>query len=86
MPSAPRPGGTFTLKDTPFTVNRMGFGAMQLTGPMAWGEPRDRKGAIATLREAISSASITWTPATTMARTSPTRSSGRRCIRTPKAW
>jgi aryl-alcohol dehydrogenase-like predicted oxidoreductase len=35
------------------TVNRLGYGAMQLTGPMVWGEPRDRDEAIAVVREAI---------------------------------
>jgi pyridoxine 4-dehydrogenase len=34
------------------TVNRMGFGAMQLTGPGVWGPPADRPVAIAVLREA----------------------------------
>jgi pyridoxine 4-dehydrogenase len=45
-------GGKFTFKNGN-TVNRIGYGAMQLTGPMAWGEPRDRKEAIAVVREAI---------------------------------
>jgi len=30
-------------------INRMGYGAIQLTGPMAWGPPKDRR---ATLRSA----------------------------------
>ena len=47
-------GGTFTLKGTSHTVNRLGYGAMQLTGPMVWGEPKDRKTAVAVVREAIS--------------------------------
>lgn len=34
-------------------VHRMGFGAMQLTGPGAWGEPADRKEALAVLRRAV---------------------------------
>lgn len=33
------------------TVHRLGFGAMQLTGPGVWGEPIDREGALATARE-----------------------------------
>ncbi len=45
-------GGTFTLPGTSFTVNRMGYGAMQLAGPQVWGPPRDRGEAIAVLREA----------------------------------
>jgi aryl-alcohol dehydrogenase-like predicted oxidoreductase len=35
------------------TLNRMGYGAMQLAGPQVWGPPRDVKGAIAVLREAV---------------------------------
>jgi pyridoxine 4-dehydrogenase len=35
------------------TVNRMGFGAMRITGPGIWGEPPDREQARATLRRAI---------------------------------
>jgi pyridoxine 4-dehydrogenase len=46
-------GGTFTLPGTSMTVNRMGYGAMQLAGPHVWGPPRDVDAAIAVLREAI---------------------------------
>jgi pyridoxine 4-dehydrogenase len=46
-------GGTFTFSGTAMTVNRMGYGAMQLAGPHVWGPPRDRDQAIAVLREAI---------------------------------
>jgi pyridoxine 4-dehydrogenase len=35
------------------TVNRMGFGAMRITGPGIWGDPPDRDRAIATLRRII---------------------------------
>ncbi len=35
------------------TVNRMGFGAMRITGPGIWGPPADLPGAIATLRRAV---------------------------------
>jgi pyridoxine 4-dehydrogenase len=35
------------------TVNRLGFGAMRITGPGIWGEPTDREEAKATLRRAI---------------------------------
>ncbi|WP_426755587.1 aldo/keto reductase family oxidoreductase [Myxococcus sp. Y35] len=35
------------------TVRRLGYGAMQLAGPGVFGPPRDRKAAIAVLREAI---------------------------------
>ena len=43
--------GTWLLGDK--RVTRMGYGAMQLAGKGAFGEPRDRDGAIAVLREAI---------------------------------
>jgi pyridoxine 4-dehydrogenase len=43
--------GTITLGD--LTVNRMGFGAMRLTGPGIWGEPRDPDGARRVLRRAV---------------------------------
>lgn len=35
------------------TVNRMGYGAMQLAGPQVWGPPRDPEEAVRVLREAI---------------------------------
>jgi pyridoxine 4-dehydrogenase len=35
------------------TVNRLGFGAMRITGTGVWGEPADRERAKATLRRAI---------------------------------
>ena len=35
------------------SVNRLGFGAMRLTGEGIWGPPRDRKGALAVLRRAV---------------------------------
>jgi aryl-alcohol dehydrogenase-like predicted oxidoreductase len=34
-------------------VSRIGFGAMQLPGPMVWGEPRDPEGARAVLRRVV---------------------------------
>ncbi len=43
--------GTYTLGD--FTVNRMGYGAMQLAGPGVFGPPKDRDGAISVLRAVI---------------------------------
>ncbi|HEX8593838.1 MAG TPA: aldo/keto reductase family oxidoreductase [Pseudomonas sp.] len=42
--------GTFLLGDR--TVNRMGYGAMQLTGPQVFGPPKDSDAAIAVLRAA----------------------------------
>jgi aryl-alcohol dehydrogenase-like predicted oxidoreductase len=44
---------TFTLPGTSIEVGRMGYGAMQLAGPHVFGPPRDRKAAIAVLREAV---------------------------------
>src|SRR4051812_421485 len=46
-------GGTFTLNGTSTSLNRMGYGAMQLAGPGVWGPPKDPDGAIAVLREAV---------------------------------
>jgi pyridoxine 4-dehydrogenase len=46
-------GGTYTLPATSTTLNRMGYGAMQLAGPQVWGPPRDVDAAIAVLRKAI---------------------------------
>jgi pyridoxine 4-dehydrogenase len=43
--------GTFLLGDR--TVNRMGYGAMQLAGPHVFGPPKDPAAAIAVLREAL---------------------------------
>lgn len=45
------PARTFTLGGR--TVNRMGYGAMQLAGPGVFGPPRDRATALAVLREAL---------------------------------
>jgi len=46
-------GGSFRLPGTSVTLNRMGYGAMQLAGPGVWGPPRDVDVAIAVLREAV---------------------------------
>src|SRR5215467_7612068 len=46
-------GGRFTLANSSLTVNRMGYGAMQLAGPQVWGPPRDLNGAIRVLQEAV---------------------------------
>jgi aryl-alcohol dehydrogenase-like predicted oxidoreductase len=48
-------GGRFTFPGTSLTVNRIGYGAMQLAGPGVWGPPKDPDTAIAVLREAIAS-------------------------------
>jgi pyridoxine 4-dehydrogenase len=44
--------GTITLGGE-LTVNRLGFGAMRLTGDGVWGPPKDRAAAIAVLRRAV---------------------------------
>jgi pyridoxine 4-dehydrogenase len=44
--------GTITLGGD-LTVNRMGFGAMRITGKGIWGPPDDVSGAIATLRRSV---------------------------------
>jgi pyridoxine 4-dehydrogenase len=45
--------GTFPLADR--SVNRMGYGAMQLAGPGVFGPPKDRDLALAVLRKAVES-------------------------------
>lgn len=44
--------GTFTLGGE-LTVNRLGFGAMRITGEGIWGPPKDKKEALAVLRRAV---------------------------------
>ena len=46
-------GGSFSLPGTTLTVNRMGYGAMQLAGPGVYGPPRDPEAAVAVLRAAL---------------------------------
>ena len=53
MKTSTQLGGTFKFPGTDLVVNRMGYGAMQLTGPMVWGPPKDMDVAKAVLREAI---------------------------------
>ena len=43
---------TFAIEGTT-TVNRLGFGAMRITGDGIWGPPRDHDEAIAVLRRAV---------------------------------
>jgi pyridoxine 4-dehydrogenase len=44
--------GTISL-GSELTVNRLGFGAMRITGDGVWGPPKDRAGALAVLRKAV---------------------------------
>lgn len=46
-------GGRFTFPGTSLTVQRIGYGAMQLAGPGVWGPPKDPDGAVTVLREAV---------------------------------
>jgi len=46
-------GGSFSLAGTSMSLQRIGYGAMQLAGPQVYGPPRDRNAAIAVLREAV---------------------------------
>ena len=46
-------GGSFTFPGTSLTVQRLGYGAMQLAGPGVYGPPRDPAAAVAVLREAL---------------------------------
>lgn len=48
-PANARRAGQFKIGGE-FEVNRLGFGAMQVTGPGVWGEPSDRAEAIRTLK------------------------------------
>jgi pyridoxine 4-dehydrogenase len=52
MPTTQLPGGTFSLAED-LTVIRVGYGAMQLSGPRIFGPPANRDEAIAVLREAL---------------------------------
>lgn len=45
--------GRFTFPGTALSVNRMGYGAMQLSGPHVFGEPDDPEEARAVLSEAL---------------------------------
>ncbi len=50
MPSTATPA---TVQFAGRTINRLGYGAMQLAGPGVWGPPRDRDAAVAVLREVV---------------------------------
>ncbi len=46
-------GGRFTFPGASLTVQRVGYGAMQLSGPGIYGPPKDLDAAVAVLREAV---------------------------------
>jgi pyridoxine 4-dehydrogenase len=48
-------GNAYIPAGTTFGLKRIGYGAIHLTGPIAWGPPRDRSAAVAVVREAIRS-------------------------------
>jgi len=55
MPKSARPAeasGTFDLGGD-LKINRLGFGAMQITGPGIWGEPKDPAEAVRVLQRAV---------------------------------
>ncbi|MGH3967862.1 MAG: aldo/keto reductase [Mycobacterium sp.] len=52
MTTIAQASGTFTLGGD-LTVNRLGFGAMRLTGKGVWGPPADRGEAVRVLRRAV---------------------------------
>lgn len=47
------PGVPFVLPNTSISLNRIGYGAMRLSGPQIWGPPSDPDAAVALLREAV---------------------------------
>ena len=51
MTAVAHQSGTFTIAGK--TVHRLGFGAMQLTGPGIWGEPADRDECVRVVRRAV---------------------------------
>jgi aryl-alcohol dehydrogenase-like predicted oxidoreductase len=53
MSPSPELNSAYAPAGTGLALNRMGYGAMQLTGPMAWGPPKDRRAAVAVVREAV---------------------------------
>jgi aryl-alcohol dehydrogenase-like predicted oxidoreductase len=53
MSEAASLGGRFTFPGTSVTVRRVGYGAMQLSGPGIFGPPKNRDEALAVLREAV---------------------------------
>jgi aryl-alcohol dehydrogenase-like predicted oxidoreductase len=51
-PTSAAQSGTFRLGNT-YTVNRLGYGSMQLTGPGVWGDPKDPDEAVRVLQRAV---------------------------------
>jgi hypothetical protein len=80
------PGGAFTLPGTSITLNRLGYGAMQLAGEGVWGPPRDPDAAVAVLREAVALGVNHIDTAASTARTPPIRLYERPFIPIQRAW
>ena len=74
--------GTFSFGGD-LEVVRLGYGAMQLTGPGIWGPPRTTTRRCACCAGPSSSASTSSTPPTPTGPTSPRSCSPRRCTPTP---
>jgi aryl-alcohol dehydrogenase-like predicted oxidoreductase len=53
MPQPARAAAAGTVSLGKLTVNRLGYGAMRITGKGIWGPPADHEAAIATLRRAV---------------------------------
>src|SRR5258708_31916325 len=53
MSPSPELGGAFAPAGTSLALNRLGYGAIKLTGPMAWGPPNDRQAAVAVVGGAV---------------------------------
>jgi hypothetical protein len=80
LPNAAK-SGTFAIGGD-ITVNRLGFGAMRVTGRGIWGEPEDRAEAIRTLERLLSSALISSTLPILVGLTFRKSSSAKFCIPT----
>ena len=52
MSDSTKAAGAVTLGGE-LTVNRLGYGAMRITGDGIWGPPKDKQGALAVLRHAV---------------------------------
>ena len=53
MSHSPELGGAFAPGNTSLALKRVGYGAIKLSGEMAWGPPCDRSAAVAVVREAV---------------------------------
>jgi aryl-alcohol dehydrogenase-like predicted oxidoreductase len=62
MTTSSKRGSLFTFLGTQLTVNRMGYGAMQLAGLGVWGTPKAIDAAIAVLRENLVAVDLALSP------------------------